>query len=144
MLTYGTDAAFWWQLALLLTIILLLLGSFHVLIRKWLKVDRGKIFGENHVNDVHKHADWIIRIITIAVLFIGFTINALRGPEQAYWFLQPTFLSFVFIFVKFVNKAVMEKKYAENPRAYQATLYELLFLAYVLGALFITDFFGIV
>ena len=41
----------WLKLLIFLTIVFVLLYLFHVLMRRWLKVEEKKLFSYNHVND---------------------------------------------------------------------------------------------
>lgn len=43
------------------------------------------------------------------------------------WFLQPWFILVVFIVVSEMVRAIMERKYAENPNAYKLTINQIIF-----------------
>ena len=59
------------------------------------------------------------------------------------WFIQPWFILFVFIGVSQTARAIMERKYAENPNDYKLTISELVFMLVLIFILFVTDFFGL-
>ncbi|MUK87830.1 DUF4181 domain-containing protein [Ornithinibacillus sp. L9] len=141
---YGVESDFGIRLVLLLAIVLLLLVSFHTIMRKWLNVERKKFLSNNYVNGKHKSIEWTIRIVTIVSLLLGYGINITRDPAHWYWFLQPWFILIIFAFVSQIVSAVMERKYAQNPNAYKVTISETIFLLILLITLFNTDFFGLI
>ncbi|RJS62955.1 DUF4181 domain-containing protein [Priestia filamentosa] len=140
---YSIEPTFGLRFISLLTIILLLWVSFNIIMRKWLKVERKKLFSYNHVNAKHKKIDWTMRIITIASILLGFIINMSRDSTDWFWFLQSWVVLFIFIVVSETVRAVMEKKYAKNLNAYKLTISELLFVLILFFILFKTDFFGL-
>ncbi|MED4072150.1 DUF4181 domain-containing protein [Priestia endophytica] len=140
---YSAEPNFGLKFISLLAIILLLWVSFNTIMRKWLKVERKKLFSYNHVNEKHKKMDWTIRIITIASILLGFIINMSRDSTDWFWFLQSWAVLFIFIVVSEIVRAVMERKYAKNPNAYKLTISELLFVLILFFILFKTDFFGL-
>ncbi|WML44674.1 DUF4181 domain-containing protein [Neobacillus sp. PS3-40] len=141
---YGVEPTFWLRLISLLAFVLLLLVSFNTIMRKWLKIERKKFFSYNHVNEKHKKIDWTIRITTIVSILSGYVINIMRDPINWLWFLQPWFIIFIFIVVSETVRAVMERKYAENPNAYKLTISQIIFVLILFFTLFKTDFFGLV
>ncbi|WP_124053402.1 DUF4181 domain-containing protein [Priestia endophytica] len=140
---YSAEPNFGLKFISLLAIILLLWVSFNTIMRKWLKVERKKLFSYNHVNEKHKKIDWTIRIITIASILIGFIINISRDSTDWFWFLQSWVVLFIFIVISETVRAVMERKYAKNPNTYKLTISELLFVIILFFILFKTDFFGL-
>ncbi|MGG1220910.1 DUF4181 domain-containing protein [Priestia endophytica] len=140
---YSIEPNFGLRFISLLAIILLLWFLFNTIMRKWLKVERKKLFSYNHVNEKHKKMDWTIRIITIASILLGFIINMSRDSTDWFWFLQSWAVLFIFIVVSETVRAVMERKYAKNPNAYKLTISELLFILILFFILFKTDFFGL-
>ncbi|WP_124052247.1 DUF4181 domain-containing protein [Priestia endophytica] len=140
---YSAEPNFGLKFISLLAIILLLWISFNTIMRKWLKVERKKLFSYNHVNEKHKKMDWTIRIITIASILLGFIINMSRDSTDWFWFLQSWAVLFIFIVVSETVRAVMERKYAKNPNTYKLTISELLFVLILFFILFKTDFFGL-
>jgi uncharacterized membrane protein YoaK (UPF0700 family) len=140
---YSAEPNFGLKFISLLAIILLLWVSFNTIMRKWLKVERKKLFSYNHVNEKHKKIDWTIRIITIASILIGFIINISRDSTDWFWFLQSWVVLFIFIGISETVRAVMERKYAKNPNTYKLTISELLFVIILFFILFKTDFFGL-
>ncbi|MEC3883054.1 DUF4181 domain-containing protein [Halobacillus sp. HZG1] len=144
MLGYGLDSDFWLGLLLLLTIVSVLLVSFNTIIRRWLKVERKKILSYNHVNEKHTRIDWIIRIIAAISLILGYSINIMSYPTITYWFLQPWYIIIVFLVVSEIGRAVMERKYAQNPNAYKVTILEMTFTLLIYISILNTDFWGLV
>ncbi|SET93296.1 protein of unknown function [Salinibacillus kushneri] len=140
---YGLGPNFWLKLVLILTIILLLLALFHTVMRKWLKVERKKLFSYNHVHEKHSKIDWTIRITFIALLTIGYFVNVSRFPMNSIWFFEPWFLMFLLIIGTEVARAIMEWKYAENRNAYKLTVSQLAFIFILFFTLFGTHFFGL-
>ncbi|MFP3728344.1 DUF4181 domain-containing protein [Priestia filamentosa] len=140
---YSIESTFGLRFISLLAIVLLLWVSFNIIMRKWLKVERKKLFSYNHVNEKHKKIDWTMRMITIASILLGFIINMSRASTDWFWFLQSWVVLFIFIVVSETVRAVMEKKYAKNPNAYKLTISELLFVLILFFILFKTDFFGL-
>lgn len=140
---YEVEPAFWLHLLLLLTILFVLMALFNAILRRWLGVEKPKAFSHNHVNNQHKKIDWSIRIFFMALIVLGFFINVPRLPDESYLFLEPWFLLFGLVFITEIIRAIMEKKYAENPNAYIYTIGQLVFILALLILLFTTDFFGI-
>ncbi|MYL71580.1 DUF4181 domain-containing protein [Halobacillus litoralis] len=144
MLGYGLDSDFWLGLLIMLTIVSVLLVSFNTIIRKWLKVERKRILSYNHVNEKHKRIDWIIRIIAVISLILGYSINIMSYPANTYWFLQPWYIIIVFLVVAELGRAVMERKYAQNSNAYKVTILEMTFILLIYISILTTDFWGLV
>ncbi|TFE02293.1 DUF4181 domain-containing protein [Jeotgalibacillus salarius] len=142
-LTYGLDENFWWKLLFIVAVFLIFYIPISMISRRLLGAKRGKIFSTDYVNAVHKKADWVIRGIFIAVLIIGFIINAAMFSSDLKWYLQPYFFMFVFIGVTELLRAFMEWKYEENRKAYLYTLIILTYSIVFLLALFFTDGFGL-
>lgn len=140
---YVVEPSFWLRLILVLTVFIGLTTLFNAIIRKWLKVEKPKAFSHNHVNDRHKKIDWTLRIFFIVLMIIGASVNAGRIGQEPYLFLQPWVLLFVLVFTSEIIRAVMERKYAENPNAYLSTIYQSAFILVLLIVLFSTGFFGI-
>ncbi|WP_368505177.1 DUF4181 domain-containing protein [Alkalihalophilus sp. As8PL] len=123
-------------------IILLLVVLFNTIMRKWLRVEKKKFFSYNHINEKHKKIDWTIRITTIIAIFIGYVISIMRGSTEMIWALQPWFILLVFIVVSEMVRAIMERKYAENPNDYKFTISQIIFFLILFFTLYKTDFFG--
>lgn len=140
---YGVEPFFWTKLFLILAVFVILTAAFNAILRKWLKVEKPKLFSFNYVNDKHKKIDRRIRVLFIVLMIAGSSINVLFLPGGPYFFLQPWFLLFVLIFTAEIVRAVMERKYAENPNAHIYTLCQSAFLLVLLLLLFTTDFFGV-
>ncbi|MFP9129643.1 DUF4181 domain-containing protein [Niallia sp. BSM11] len=115
-----------------------------MLISKLLKVDRKKFFSYNHINAKHKRIDWTIRTLTIICLLSVHAIFIIRDETSWYWFLQPWFILIVYLFSAEIVRAIMERKYAENPNTYKVTVSELILILIILFTLFKTNFFGLI
>lgn len=144
MYPYGLEPTFWLRLVAVIAMFLLLLVTFNRIISRWLKVERKKIFSNNHVNKRHEKIDWIIRVIAIFSIFLGYAIDSTRGPTDWYWFLQPWFILMVFVSVSEVGRAIMERKYAENPNAHKVTLCNIVFTLILFYTLVKTGFGGLI
>lgn len=138
---YGADPMFGPKLLLIVTIAGVLMYSFELGLRKWLKVEKRKFFSYNHVNAKHKKIDWTIRISFIVLLFIGFGINIERDFEESLWYWEPWFLLMLLIVVTETVQAIMEWKFAENRRAFIVTLGCLFFSIILFITAIKTDFF---
>ncbi|WP_096200049.1 DUF4181 domain-containing protein [Bacillus sp. FJAT-45350] len=137
---YGIESTFLLSILLFLAILLLIV-SFNKIMRKWLKVEKEKLFSYNHVNEKHKKIDWTIRIVALVFFLLGYVVNTIR--ESIHELFQPWFLLLIIIVSEAV-KAVMERKYAENPNAYKLTISQIIFVLVLLFTLYKTDFFGLV
>ena len=111
--------------------------------RKWLNVEKKKLFSYNHVNDKHKKIDWIIRITCVFFLTIGFFINASRDFVKPIWFLEAHIILFAFIIVSEIVRIIMEKRYAENKNDYIFSAIQLVVGSIFLLSVFLTNFFGL-
>ncbi len=140
---YGIEPMFWMKLFLLISIFLLFSFIFNTVISKWLKVEKKKFFSYDHVNEKHKKIDWTIRMAMLVSLSLGYFINITRDPMEWFWFLETWFLVIIFIVVSETARAVMEWKYAENPKAHMLTISQLVFVVILLFTTFKTDFFGL-
>lgn len=88
----------------------------NMLLRKMLGVEKRKRFSNNYVNEKHQRIDWTIRMVAVFAVVITAIF--------AFYSIQ---IYMIFIFVIFgaiqeTVRAVMEKKYAENPNDYLFTL----------------------
>jgi hypothetical protein len=129
---------------LILVIYGLLIYSFNKVLRKWLKVEKKKMFSYNHLNNRHKKIDWTIRIAFLVILIISLVIRAIRINLESIWFLETYVLVFVFIIVSETARAIMEWKYAENRNDYIFTTIQLVFISILLLLTFTTNFFGLI
>ncbi|MGM0890070.1 MAG: DUF4181 domain-containing protein [Bacillota bacterium] len=131
------------KLILVLSIFGLFLFFINKVLRKWLNVEKKKLFSYGHVNDKHKKIDWTIRIICIVFLSIGFFTNVKRDPLEHIWFLETHILLFVFIIASETARVIMEKRYAENRNDYIFSTIQLVIISIFLLSVFTTDFFGL-
>ena len=138
---YGTD---WLTLLLLLAIVMLLFLLFNAVMRKWLQVEKKKLFSYNHINEKHKKMDWTIRVVFLVVLLLGNFINVTREPMEWFWFFETWFLLIVFIVVSETVRAVMEWKYAVNKKDYIFTISQLIFGVLLILTVIQTNFWGLI
>ena len=138
---YGTD---WLDLLLLLAIVMLLFLLFNAVMRKWLQVEKKKLFSYNHINEKHKKMDWTIRVVFLVVLLLGNFINVTREPMEWFWFFETWFLLIVFIVVSETVRAVMEWKYAVNKKDYIFTISQLIFGVLLILTVIQTNFWGLI
>ena len=101
------------------------------------------MFSHNHVNAEHKKIDWIVRGVFVALIVLGGVININRLPGEPIVFLEPWVFLLSLVIIAEILRAVMEKKYAENPNAYIFTLSQLVFIVILLISIFSTDFWGV-
>ncbi|WP_164667314.1 DUF4181 domain-containing protein [Virgibacillus doumboii] len=76
--SYGPGPEFWGNLVILGATLLLVFFIFNTIMRKILRVERKKLFSQNHVNESHKKIDryiWIASILTIIVSYFIFLFN---------------------------------------------------------------------
>lgn len=137
----GIEPIFWIKLFVFIGIFSLLTFIFNSVVRKYLKVEKRKIFSYNHVNEKHKKVDWIIRISFIIILSITH-FYIIRNLNGAIWYFETWFLILVFIVVSEIVRAYMEWKYAENQKAYIFTVSQLIFIVVLLLIAFFSNFFN--
>lgn len=140
---HGIDSSFWLDLLFILGPFFILMFLFNFIMRKWLKVERPKMFSYNHVNDKHKKIDWIVRGLFVALILLGGVININRLPREPILLLEPWVLLLSLVIIAEIIRAVMEKKYAENPNAYIFTLSQLVFIVILSISIFSTNFWGV-
>ena len=141
---YFIEPIFWLKLILAIVITALAFYIFGFLMRKWLKVEKKKLFSHNHVNDMHKKIDWMLRIIFIAFIIVGAFYNAERGFSDRIWFLEPWSLLIGLTILTEAVRAFMEWKYAANKNYYIFTLSQLAFGLLLVYTTISTNFFGMV
>lgn len=88
----------------------------NMLLRKILGVEKRKRFSNNYVNEKHQKIDWTIRMVMVFVVVIAaiFSFHSIQ--------IYMIFLFVIFGAIQETVRAVMEKKYAENPNDYLFTL----------------------
>ncbi|MFC4322638.1 DUF4181 domain-containing protein [Litchfieldia salsa] len=127
---------------LVLGIGILLVHAFDIIIRKRLKVERKKFFSYNYVNEKHKKIDITIRIIAAACILLTIPLNMTRAPGDADLYFQPWVIIIIFLSITEIVRAVMERKYAENPNAFKVTISNYLFSFTIFAlVLYLTGFF---
>lgn len=143
---YGIEPIFWIKLFLSIGIFAFLLFVFNSLMRKYLKVEKRKIFSYNHVNEKHRKIDWTIRIsFVIITLTPHFFIirNISKNISQNIWYPEIWFSILVFFIISEMVRAFMEWKYAENQKAYIFTISQLIFILILQWVLFSANFSNI-
>lgn len=107
---------FWVNMCIFLVVTVVSIVLFNALMRKLLKVEKRKFFSYNFVNELHKKGEWTIRISFIIILIVIGIV-----------FQNSLFISIglLTLFVSLtIFRAIIEKKYAENPKEYLYTLSE--------------------
>lgn len=142
---YGMEADpyFWWKFIAFLALVLIAITGFSAIMRKVFHVERDKFFSYNHVNAKHKKVEWTIRITAVVLLTAGYVINSMRNPSEWFWFLETWFILTLFVFSTQIARAVMERKYAQNPNAFKVTVSETVFILLLLVSIWSTDFWGL-
>lgn len=127
---------------LILALLLVASYAFEYVMKKLLKVEREKWPSYNHVNDLHRKIDWIIRIVSSIFVFIAFYYYGNTDTPLAFWPFQPLTIFILLLFISESVRAFMEWKYAENPRTYLLTLSSMIFALSLFSLVILTDFFG--
>lgn len=131
---YDTEPITTLIMIILLVFVPLALFAFHTTMRKWLKVEEHNFFSYNHVNQKHKRIDWTIRVIAMVGMLLSLPVYL--SSDFTYWFLQSWIIMILFLIISEIVRAVMERKYAENPNAYKLTIIQLLFTLLLIFVLF--------
>ncbi len=117
MYTFLFPEGFWVKMLIFLVVTLVSIILFNAMMRKVLNVERRKFFSYNFVNDLHKKGEWTIRIIFIITLIV------IGVVYQNNLFISITLLALAISLTVF--RAIIEKKYAQNHKAYLYTLSEM-------------------
>lgn len=128
---YEVEAISWIRLFTVLGVLLLITFVFNTLMRKYLNVEEKKIFSPNHVNELHKKIDWILRGLFMVLIILITSIGIYRYNSEGLWGFTSPILLIVFILVSECTRAFMEWKYSTNRKAYIFTLSQLFFLIVV-------------
>ena len=139
---YFSEPIFWLELILVIVITALAFYIFGFLMRKWLKVEKKKLFSHNHVNDMHKKIDWTLRVIFIAFLIVGTFYNAERGYLERIWYIEPWSLLIGLTIMTETVRAFMEWRYNPDKNDYIFTLSQLAFGILLVIVVISTNFFG--
>ncbi len=115
---------FWIKITIWFVGIIVSIGIFNMIMRKVLSVERRKFFSYNFVNDFHKKGEWILRISFVIIYIL---IAAFDAINQFFFY---AVIGFGVSLSGF--RAIIEKKYAENPKDYLYTLSELGFAMVVI------------
>ena len=134
------------KIIVILISLVLVLHIFSYTIRKLLGVDKKKWFSYNYINERHKKLDWYVRIafIILLIFFYFLTLSNTGILNHQYLYLLPGISAFIFLIISELLRAFMEWKYAENKKAYIATIIELCFAISITIWIITTYFSGIV
>ncbi|WP_226659016.1 DUF4181 domain-containing protein [Pseudalkalibacillus hwajinpoensis] len=135
---------YWLKVILMLLLFWVALHYSNKGLRKWLQVDKKKMFSYHHVNATHRTIDGIIRICVMLLLIISLFINIERNPQEPLWYLQTHIILFAYIVVSETVTVIMEKRYAVNKNDYLFTLFELVIIVIFSLLLYFTNFFGLI
>ena len=116
MYAFLLPEGFWVKMLIFLVVTVGSIVLFNAMMRKLLKVERRKFFSYNFVNNLHKKGEWTIRISFIIILIVIGIV-----------FQNSLFISIglLTLFVSLtIFRAIIEKKYVENPKEYLYTLSE--------------------
>ena len=123
---------FWIKLAFFVLIVFVLNTIVKLLLRKLMKIEKEKksFFSYNHINELHRKIDWVIRITSTIVLIV---INSLIIIED-YSINLLIITSFFYIVLDYAVRAFFECKYSKNPKQYILTISEgvLFLIAYII------------
>lgn len=117
--------ALWGQFLFILLAFSIVYTASEKILRKWLHVDKKKLFSYNHVNRTHGKIDWTIRISFMLLLIISLFYHIDRIPEEPIWYFQTPIIIFAYIVVSETVTAIMEKRHAPNKNDYLFTLIQL-------------------
>ncbi|XXM73062.1 DUF4181 domain-containing protein [Lysinibacillus sphaericus] len=133
---------FFLKLLLFILIYFLLLYTVHLVVSRWLGVERRKIWsGETIINEHHKRMDRIHKWILMIVLFSCPVIDILYDFEH--WYQNPYIYILLILLSGSIMKIYMEWKYIEDKREYTYTIVEtslhvaLLILFFTVGVQFL-------
>jgi len=111
--------SFWMKMTIWVISIIVLNLISSAILRKVLRVEKRKFFSYNFVNDIHKKGEWIIRISFI-IIYTSIAVYGVFNPFNP--FLIYAAIAFGILLSGY--RAIIEKKYAENPKDYMYTLTE--------------------
>jgi len=136
----GDVFAKWILVLFIFGIFLFIINKFS---RRWLKVEKKRVFSYNYVNDKHKKIERTIRIISIVLISISLFTNVNQDSLKQIWFLETHLILFVFIIASEIVRIIMEKRYADNKNDYIFSTIQLVVISIFLISVFSTDFFGL-
>lgn len=111
--------------------------------RKILKVKRTKFFSQTHVNDLHKKGNWIFGTLTFIATIVA-TIIFFDHPNLPINNSLAVFLvSMAFLFLQEVFRAIIEWKYKKGQNDYLYTIFQLIFILFVVYFAFQSGGFGL-
>lgn len=111
------------KLTIWLVCVIAFMTMCNAFMRKVLGVKKKEFFSYNFVNDIHKKGEWIIRITFVIIYILIFALGT-YNPFFIY-----AAIGFTISLSGF--RAIIEKKYAENPKDYLFTLSELGFIVVI-------------
>lgn len=129
---FGIEINMGTKLAIIAIILTLAMYFFSTFMRKYLKVDKRKLFFAVPVNSRHKKIDWGIRIIFINIILISYFLESLHVGGTT-WYFEIWFVMIMYLVVTELARAYMEWKYKDNSKAYVFTLAQLVFILLILS-----------
>ncbi len=141
---FGFELPSWMDIVLFIVVFLFLMTIFGAVMRRWLGIEKRKLFFDTTLNDHHKKIDTRLRDSFIVLLIIGYLINSTRMDlnQDPLLFLEPWFLIIIMIISNELVQAYMERKYAKNPNDYLYTLSQLVFFLLIIAVMLTTIFFS--
>jgi len=113
---------FWIKFAFIVLIVFVLDAIVKLLLRKSLKIEKGKksFFSYNHINELHRKIDWAIRITSTIVLIVTNILVIIEGYS-----INLLLITLIFYLVlDYTVRAIFECKYSKNPKQYILTVSE--------------------
>ena len=117
----------WIKFALFVLVVFVLDAIVKLLLRKSLKIEKGKksFFSYNHINELHRKIDWAIRITSTIVLIVTNILVIIEGYSINLILITSIF----YLVLDSAVRAIFECKYSKNPKQYILTVSEgVLFL----------------
>ena len=111
--------------------------------RKYLKVEKRKVFSYNYVSEKHKKIDKTIRTISIISIIVFTFISVYKYNSEGIWRFVPSILILVSVVITELVRAFIEWKYSANPKAYIFTLSQLFFLMFLLWITIKSNFYNL-
>ncbi|MFB4169003.1 DUF4181 domain-containing protein [Virgibacillus sp. JSM 102003] len=131
------------KLVALIVVLSLIIFIFNTIMRKILNVKRTKFFSKDHVNDLHKKGDWIIGTLTVIATIVAAIIFYDHPNLPINNSLAVFMVSTAFLFLQEVFRAVIEFKYKKGQNDYLFTIFQLIFMLFVVYFAFQSGGFGL-
>lgn len=131
----------WLKFLLLALTWLVLITAVKTILRKTFKIEKKNkpLFSYNHINNMHRNIDWIIRITsTIALIFVLYLI--VYQNYSNYAFLITVLL---FAVLEYLMTAFFEWKYSQHPKQSILTISDMVITIIIILTLIQLDIFNL-